>query len=190
MMIPAKFARMIATIGAGLAVAAVVYITHPEWFRNTSVFTLPQAGLTPTAGPTVAAPRPTSTPATPLVGMTQHLDDIWVTPFWVEHSQGTPGILPNLGDEFLVIHVRIRNLSQNDFPVRLQDFQVLDSHGQLDPPLTQNFTRRGLREVHLVPLGHTEGTMIFEVPMRDPGAILMYQPETLDPSKRKEWLLR
>lgn len=190
MMIHSRLIRMVATIGAGLAVAAVLYVTHPEWFRNKSVFTLPQAGLTPTVGATVVAPRPTTTPATPLIGMTQHLDDIWVTPFWVEHSQGVPGILPNLGDEFLVVHVRIRNRSQSDFPVHLQDFQILDSHGQLDPPLTQDFTRRRLREVHLVPLGHTEGTLIFEVPMHDPGAVLMYQPEPLDPTKRKEWLLR
>jgi hypothetical protein len=190
MMIPAKLVRMIVTIGTALAVAAVLYFTHPEWFRNTSVFTLPQAGRTPTAGPTVPAPRTTATPATPLVGMTQHLDGIWVTPFWVEHSQGTSGILPNMGDEFIIVHVRIKNLSQSDYPVHLQDFQVLDSHGQLDPPLTQNFTRRRLREVHLVPLGHTEGTMIFEVPTRDTGATLMYQPEPLDPTKRKEWLLR
>src|SRR5579871_3709371 len=151
MIIRGRLFRMIATIGAGLLVAAALYLTHPEWFRNTSVFTLPPAGLTPTAGPTIAVPRPTNTPATPHVGMTQHLDDIWVTPFWIEHSQGASGIVPNLGDEFLVVHVRIKNLSQSDYPVRLLDFQVLDSHGQLDPPLIQNFTRRGLREVHLVP---------------------------------------
>lgn len=183
--------KMALTIGTGLLLAALAVITHPEWFTNRSTFTLPT--IIPTATPGLAAPtpvRPTATPATPLAGMAQHLDDIWVTPFWIEHSQGANSILPNLGDEFLIVHVRIHNRSQTDYSVRLPTFSVLDSHGQIDPPLTKDFTRRGLREVRLIPLGHTEGTLIFEVPRRDPASVLLYQPDTLDPGKRKEWLLR
>ena len=122
--------------------------------------------------------------------MTQHVDDIWVTPRQVDHSRGENGILPNLGDEFLIVHLKIVNRSQVDFPVQIGDFKVLDSQGQIDPPLQQNFNRTRLREVQLIPGGHTEGTLVFETPNHDLVAALVYQPDPLDPSKRKVWMLR
>jgi hypothetical protein len=122
--------------------------------------------------------------------MTLHLDDIWITPYQVQHSQGANGIVPNIGDEFLIVYLRIKNRSQVDFPVHQADFQVLDGHGQIDPPLSQDFTRQRLREVQLIPGGHCEGTLIFEAPMHDPVAALVYQPDALDPSKRKLWLIK
>jgi hypothetical protein len=126
----------------------------------------------------------------PRVGQEQHLDNIWVTPFRVDHSQGADGIVPNLSDEFLVVHLRIKNLSANDFPVRTGDFFVLDSHGEIDPPLDRDFTRMHLREVRLIPHGYTYGALVFEVPAHDPVPTLVYQPDILDPTKHLEWLLR
>jgi hypothetical protein len=126
----------------------------------------------------------------PHVGQEQHLDNIWVTPLHVGHSQGAQGIVPNLGDEFLVVSLRIRNLSQNDFLVREGDFFVLDSHGEIDPPLDHDFTRMHLRAVRLIPHGYTYGTLVFEAPVHDPAATLVYQPDILDPTKHLEWLLR
>jgi hypothetical protein len=122
--------------------------------------------------------------------MTEHLDNIWVTPLRVDHSQGANGIVPNIGDEFLVVHLRIVNRSDNDYHVNLGNFVVLDSSGQLDPPLQQDFTRRKLREVQLVPGGHTFGTLVFEAPQGDRGAELIYAPDILNPGSRKVWLLR
>jgi Domain of unknown function (DUF4352) len=183
--------RMVSTIAIAVLLAVVVVLSHPEWFTDKSTYILPTNGLTPKPrdNPT-AAPRASATPATPRIGMTQHVDDIWVTPRHVDHSQGEHGIVPNIGDEFLIIHLKIVNRSQVDFPVQLSDFKVLDSNGQIDPPMQQDFTRSRLREVQLIPGGHTEGTLVFETPLGDSAAVLMYQPDTLDPLKRKLWLTR
>jgi uncharacterized protein DUF4352 len=185
--------RLFATIAGALVIAGLLYISHPEWFTNKSVYSLPTTeGTTPTpaiAPPIPTPPKPTPTPSTPRIGMTQHLDDIWITPLRIDHSQGTRDIQPNLGDEFIVIHLRIRNRSQVDYPVRTSDFQVLDGNGAIDPPLAQDFTRMRLREVRLIPKGHIDGTLIFEVPLKNPAARLIYQHDALDPSKRKEWIL-
>ena len=183
--------RMTASILVAILLALWIYASHPGWFRNHSSFTLPLISSKPTAipGPAHPRPHPTATPAVPRVGTTQHLDDIWITPMRIEASQGAEGILPNYGDEFLIVHLRIVNRSQFDFPVRTSDFQGLDSHGELDPPLDKDFTRRKLREVILIPQGHTIGTLIFEIPLHNPVATLIYQHDTLDPTQRKEWQL-
>ena len=183
--------RMVVSIAIAALLAWWIYATHPGWFRNHSFFTLPAAPPHPTAihGATPVHPRPTATPAVPRVGTTQHLDDIWITPMLTSESQGADGILPNIGDTFLIVHLRIFNRSQFDYPVRTSDFTVLDSHGELNPPLDRDFTRRRLRQVILIPQGHTTGTLIFEIPLRNPVATLIYQHDTLDPTKRKEWQL-
>jgi hypothetical protein len=183
--------RMVSTIMVAILLSVWVVLSHPGWFSNKSTYVLPTIELTakPRNAPTVA-PRASPTPATPHVGMTLHVDDIWVTPWRVDHSQGAHGIYPNIGDEFLVVHLKIVNRSQVDFPVQINDFKVLDGHGQIDPPLQQDFTRLRLREVQLIPGGHTNGTLVFETPVNDPVATLVYQPDTLDPLKRKLWLMR
>lgn len=183
--------RMLLTIAAGLVLAGIIYFWHPGWFSNRSSFQLPVLPPTPTAGPTAipAVKRPTPTPITPRVGMAQHIDDVWIAPIHVQHTQGAGGIVPNVGDEFLVVYLRIANRSQQDYSVRVGDFQILDGNGELDPPLLQDFTRQRLREVRLIPQGHTSGTLIFEVPRTERVATLIYEPDTLDPSKRKEWLI-
>jgi hypothetical protein len=122
--------------------------------------------------------------------MTQHLDDIWVRPLRVERSQGDRGFAPNIGDVFLVVYLHIRNQSGSVYRVSYGDFEVLDGHGQLDPPLQESFTRRRLREVQLIPGGQTDGTLVFEVPFSEPLAELIYQPDILNPSKQKLWLLK
>jgi hypothetical protein len=183
---------MVSTIGVALLLSGWVYVSHPGWFSNKSTFTLPMTEhkATPDTHVPTAKRVATPTPAIPRIGMTEHVDDIWVTPYLIEHSQGAYGIVPNIGDEFLVAHLRIVNRSQVDFPVRASAFQLLDGHGQIDPPMQQDFTRQRLREVQLIPGGHTEGTLIFEAPLHDSAASLVYQPDTLDPSKRKVWLTR
>ena len=184
--------RMLLTIGAAVALVGLAYLWHPNWFETDSSYTLPAVAGTATAGPvpTQAKPKPSPTLAVPLIGMTEHLDNIWVTPYHLERSQGGSGIAPNLGDEFLVVSVRIVNRSDADFRVTTSDFMVLDSQGQIDPPLATDFTRRRLREIRLIPQGHTVGTLIFEAPKADPAAELVYQPDVLSPSKRKIWILR
>ena len=183
--------RMIATIAVAVLLAGWIYESHPTWFRNHSSFTLPVLAARPTVIPSgvAAHPRRTATPAVPRVGSTQHLDDIWITPMHTSESQGADGILPNIGDQFLIVSLRIVNRSQFDYSVRASDYQVLDGNGELNPPLTKDFTRRRLRDVMLIPHGRTIGTLIFEVPLRGPVATLIYQHDTLDPSKRKEWQL-
>jgi hypothetical protein len=180
--------RMIASIAAALLVGGWIYESHPGWFRNHSSFTMPLLVSRPTA--VRSAPSgPTATPAVPRVGTTQHLDGIWITPMRMAPSQGMNGVLPNLGDQFLVVSLRIVNRTQFDYSVHSGDFQVLDGNGELNPPLTKDFTRKGLRAVTLIPHGHTTGTLIFEVPRYSNAVTLIYQHDTLDPSKRKEWQL-
>jgi len=185
--------RMGATIGLALLLSAWLYLAHPSWFNTNSVFQLPIVDhSTPTVGVFAATPvtSPTAVPIIPSIGATQHLDDIWITPLHLSHSQGAHGALPNVGDEFLLIRLTIYNRSQIDFQVRLNDFQILDSQGELSFPLTLDFTRTHLREVRLIPHGHTEGTLLFEAPLPHRVVTLIYQPDTLDPSKHKEWVLR
>jgi hypothetical protein len=184
--------RMLSTIGAAMILAGLLYLWHPGWFSNDSVYSIPPAVTTPTAGvqPTPAPAKPTPTPQIPRVGMTEHLDNVWITLRRLDHSQGGHGILPNLGDEFLIAYLHIENRSESAYRISLGDFQVLDSHGQIDPPLLVDFTRRRLREVSLVPGGHSDGTLIFEAPKGDLAAQLVYQPDVLSPSKHKVWLLK
>jgi hypothetical protein len=98
--------------------------------------------------------------------------------------------VPNLGDEFLVVTLRIVNRSDTDFRVSSGDFMVLDGHGEMNPPLVNDFTRQRLREVRLVPQGYTAGTLVFETPKADTTAELIYQPDFLSPSKHKTWILK
>lgn len=184
---------MLISIALAFTLAGAVYLTHPTWFTEHSSYSLLPAQITPSPGPTAAPvptrPRPVVQQAR--IGTVQHLDDIWITPYVVDHSQGTKQTAPNIGDEFLVVHLRIRNRSQVDYRVTTDDFRVLDGHGVLDPPLTADFTRLRLRDqVQLIPQGYIDGTLVFEVPLHDDAARLLYRPEVLDPSKRKEWLLR
>lgn len=193
--------RFVLTIGIAFLLSGWIYLTHPGWFSNHSTYTLPTPpGPAATGGippvPIAATPRPplrpTSTPrpSTPRVGSVQHLDGIWVIPRYVVRSRGTASIVPNLGDEFLVVDLRIQNRSQSDYGVRAADFRVLDSHGQLASPLARDFTGRHLRgDIDLIPQGYTDGTLIFETPIHDSAVRLYYQPDALDPTKRKEWLL-
>jgi hypothetical protein len=183
--------RMIATIAAAVLLAGWIYKSHPGWFSNHSSFSLPDLAPRPTAvrANVPKHPRPTPTPEVPRIGTTQHLDDIWITPMHMTVSQGRDGVVPNLDDQFLIVSLRIVNRSQFDFPVRPTDFQMLDGHGELNPPLTRDFTRRHLRQVTLIPHGHTTGTLVFEVPAHEAVTTLIYQHDTLDPSKRKEWQL-
>ena len=184
--------RLLATLAVGLGLAAWLYLAHPDWFRNRSIYTLPVA-VTASPQATVApraTPRPTPTSSTPRIGAEQHLDDIWVSPRRVARSTRIGGVLPNIGDAFFVVYVTIRNRSQVDYPVRQNDFEVLDSRGQISSPLGLNFERTRLREVRLIPHGYIDGTLVFEVPQADAAARLIYTPDTLDPTKRKEWLLR
>ncbi len=180
--------RMIASIAIAVLVAGWIYESHPGWFRNHSSFTMPLLISRPTAVRSTHA-RPSPTPAVPQVGTTQHLDGIWITPMRIAPSQGANGVLPNIGDQFLVVSLRIVNRTQFDYSVRSSDFQALDGNGELNPALTKDFTRRGLRAVLLIPQGHTLGTLIFEVPSHTRAVTLIYQHDTLDPSKRKEWQL-
>jgi hypothetical protein len=183
-----------ATIAAALAVAALLYFSHPAWFDSGTDLTLPPVLVTPTGGPTAVPrpthPRPTPTATMPHVGMAQHLDNISITPYRIDRVSGTRALEPNIGDEFLAVHLYIQNRSQDDYPVRISNYEVIDSHGVVDSPLIENFTREGLREVSLVPKGYIRGVLVFEVPASDPAAILVYQPDPLNPGKRKEWLLR
>ncbi len=157
--------RMIASIAAAVLLAGWIYESHPGWFRNHSSFSMPLLVSRPTAVRATHS-QPTATPAVPRVGTTQHLDGIWITPMRMAPSQGADGVLPNLGDQFLVVSLRIVNRTQFDYAVHSGDFQVLDGNGELNPPLTKDFTRRGLRAVTLIPQGRTIGTLIFEVPMQ------------------------
>lgn len=184
--------RMLLTIGAAIAVVGLMYLWHPGWFETDSTYTIPAVIGTPTPGlqPTPPKPKPTPTLAVPPVGMTQHLDNVWITPFRLERSQGGNGIVPNIGDDFDVVSLRIVNKSDSDIHVLFADFMVLDSHGQIDPPLVNDFNRRMLREVRLIPQGYTVGTLVFEVPKADTAAELIYEPDFLSPSKHKVWILR
>jgi hypothetical protein len=188
--------RLVVTIAAALIVAAGVYITHPNWFRYQSIYTLPAAQATPTAGGSAPAPSPTPRPrprptaTVPTVHMTQHLDNVWITPYRVVHSRGDADMTPNQSDTFLVVYLHIENRSQVDYAVRTGVFQVLDSHRALDPPLSESFTHMRLREVHLAPQGYINGALVFEVPAQGEPVRLIYQPDPLDPTKQKVWVLR
>lgn len=190
-----SLARLLATILMGLIVAIAIYATHPDWFRNRSIYTLPIVGGSPTANATAQAmatkrPSPKPTPTVPTINMTLHLDDIWITPYRVERVRGGQGLAPNLSDTFLVVYLSIVNRSQVDYPVRVSDYQVLDGHGALDPPIAESFTHMRLREVRLIPHGFIRGTLVFEVPLQDTMVRLIYQPDPLDPTKQKIWVLR
>ncbi|HVA89435.1 MAG TPA: hypothetical protein VNL71_06305, partial [Chloroflexota bacterium] len=82
--------RMTVTIVMAVILAWWVYAAHPSWFSNHSSFTLPVISPKPTTipGPAKPPPRPTPTPAVPRVGTTQHPDDIWITPMFIEESRG------------------------------------------------------------------------------------------------------
>lgn len=188
--------RLVLTIVAALIVTVGIYVTHPNWFRNQSIYTIPAPEGTPTAGgsgratPPTPTPRPRPTPTQPTVHMTLHLDNIFITPYRVVFSRGGAGMAPNQGDVFLAVYLRIINRSQVDYAVRTGAFQVLDSHGALDPPLGERFTHMRLREVHLVPHGYISGALVFEVPAHEDQAKLYYEPDPLDPTKQKIWVLR
>jgi hypothetical protein len=186
--------RLVTTVAAALVVAGLLYYSHPGWFDTGANLTLPPVAPRPTGGPTAISRsthvKPTPTVAIPRVGMAQHLDDVWINPTRVSHINGTRTAQPNIGDIFLAVHVLIQNRSQYDYPVRLSAFEVIDSHRVIDPPLTENITHQGLREVSLAPRGYISGVLVFEVPAADPQATLIYQPDPLNPTKRKEWVIR
>lgn len=189
--------RLLTTVAVACVVAAVLYFTHPGWFQNRSPFSLP---IVPAASPTpgaVLVKRPTQPavhcPTTSqrdlTMHSTQHLDNVWITPYHVTRVTGLGGIMPNIGNQFLEVHLDIQNCSTSDYPVRTGDFEVLDADGVLDPPTVENVTRQRLREVRLIPQGFVRGLLVFEVPSRARAVTLIYQPDPLDPSKRKEWPL-
>lgn len=190
-------ARLLTTVAVACVVAALLYLTHPGWFENKSPFSLPPAASSsPTPGP-VPVKRPTQ-PAEhcPTANQrnlstrtTQHLDNVWITPYRVTRSSGFGSTMPNIGNEFLLVHLDIQNCSTSEYPVRLSDFEVLDGDGVLDPPTVESVTRQELREVRLIPEGFIRGALLFEVPATNHAVTLIYQPDPLDPSKRKEWPL-
>lgn len=200
--------RFVLTIVIVLGLGGILVIAHPAWFTSTvalnatptpppSLIALP-AQPTPVAHSTSVArptPRPTvhptstSVPSQPHVGSVQHLDNIWIT---LLSTTVLPRILsfqPNIGDELDTVALTIINRSNTSFTVTPTHYHILDGFGQEDPALAFDPTHTHLREVTLIPGGHTSGTLVFEVPTHDTHSQLIYQPDFLDLSKQKAWWL-
>lgn len=96
----------------------------------------------------------------------------------VQKCLGDDYVKPMIGNEFVIVTVEEKNLSQNsNIDYNEAYYQIQNSKGQIKGLATNAFDRR-LDSGRLVPGGEVDGTLTFEVPKDDPELTLIYNQDS------------
>ena len=95
----------------------------------------------------------------------------------VEFSNGEDFDTPAEGNEYVIVHVRIENESDEKISYNPYNFSMENSNGQIE---NQSFTiidtDTALSSGELRGGGNVEGTLVFEQPIDDGGLKLIFEP--------------
>ncbi|MDW8800907.1 DUF4352 domain-containing protein [Clostridium sp. A1-XYC3] len=96
----------------------------------------------------------------------------------VQKCLGDDYVKPMIGDEFVIVTVKERNLSKDsNIDYNEAYYQIQNSKGQIKGLATNAFDRR-LDSGRLIPGGEVDGTLTFEVPKDDPQLTLIYNQDS------------
>jgi len=193
--------RFALSVGVAIVAVLAIHLYQPGWFTASA---LPAPGPTAQPGPTATpAPPPRPKPSDPYVGGSHvSADNIKVTLLDIQYTSGGGGRVPNKGNTFAIVRLRVENLQGKDYPFlpnvncQLQvgcNFYVQDDQGEKNPPIPYDPFNTALRAVVLQPGGQQDGSYTFEVPARDKDSdrlkLLWYPQPLIAPDTLYHWIL-
>src|SRR5260221_544899 len=147
-------------------------------------------GVVSTLG-TAAATTGTSSSMIAKVGQTITLDGVQATLTSVKTHAGTDFDKPKVGNEYVIVHVKMHNTSSTDHSYNAFEFHVKSGTGNITNEEIVSFANssNALSSGTLAAGGTAEGDLVFQVKQHDSKAELTWQPSFFGQQGANGWLL-
>jgi hypothetical protein len=125
------------------------------------------------------------------VGQTITLDGVQTTLTSVKTHAGTDFDKPKAGNEYVIVHVKMRNTSSTEHSYNAFEFHVKSGTGNITSEEIVSFTNSSdaLNSGTLAAGGTVEGDLVFQVAKKDSKAELTWQPSFFGQQGENGWLL-
>ncbi len=125
------------------------------------------------------------------VGGTITLNGVQATLVSVKTYPGTAVDIPKAGNEYVVVHVRLHNTTDNEVDYNVFDFHTKSGTGNITDEAFVSFVNSSdqLNSGKLAAGGSVEGDIVFEVKTGDHQAELTWQPSFFGNAGDNGWIL-
>jgi len=125
------------------------------------------------------------------VGGTITLNGVQATLVSVKTYPGTDVDIPKAGNEYIVVHVRLHNTTDNEVDYNVFDFHTKSGTGNITDETFVSFVNSSdqLNSGKLAAGGSVEGDIVFEVKKGDHLAELTWQPSFFGNAGDNGWIL-
>src|SRR6266851_3076306 len=125
------------------------------------------------------------------VGGTITLNGVQATLVSVKTHPGTDVDIPRAGNEYIVVHVRLHNTTDNEVDYNVFDFHTKSGTGNITDETFVSFVNSSdqLNSGKLAAGGSVEGDIVFEVKKGDHQAELTWQPSFFGNAGDNGWIL-
>jgi hypothetical protein len=125
------------------------------------------------------------------VGGTITLNGVQATLVSVKTYPGTDVDIPRAGNEYIVVHVRLHNTTDNEVDYNVFDFHTKSGTGNITDETLVSFVNSSdqLNSGKLAAGGSVEGDIVFEVKKGDHQAELTWQPSFYGNAGDNGWIL-
>jgi hypothetical protein len=125
------------------------------------------------------------------VGRTITLNGVQATLVSVKTYPGTAVDIPKAGNEYIVVHVRLHNTTDNEVDYNVFDFHTKSGTGNITDETFVSFVNSSdqLNSGKLAAGGSVEGDIVFEVTKGDHQAELTWQPSFYGNAGDNGWIL-
>jgi hypothetical protein len=125
------------------------------------------------------------------VGGTITLNGVQATLVSVKTYPGTDVDIPKAGDEYIVVHVRLHNTTDNEVDYNVFDFHTKSGTGNITDETFVSFVNSSdqLNSGKLAASGSVEGDIVFEVKKGDHLAEITWQPSFFGNAGDNGWIL-
>jgi hypothetical protein len=125
------------------------------------------------------------------VGRTITLNGVQATLVSVKTYPGTAVDIPKAGNEYIVVHVRLHNTTDNEVDYNVFDFHTKSGTGNITDETFVSFVNSSdqLNSGKLAAGGSVEGDIVFEVKKGDHQAELTWQPSFFGNAGDNGWIL-
>ncbi len=125
------------------------------------------------------------------LGGTITLDGVQATLVSAKTHQGTEFDIPKVGNEYVVVHVRLHNTTDNEVDYNVFDFHIKSGTGNITDESFVIFVNSSdqLNSGKLAAGGSVEGDIVFEVKKGDHQAELTWQPSFFQNAGDNGWNL-
>ena len=125
------------------------------------------------------------------IGGTITLNGVQATLVSVKTYPGTDVDIPKAGNEYVVVHVRLHNTTDNEVDYNVFDFHTKSGTGNITDETLVSFVNSSdqLNSGKLAAGGSVEGDIVFEVKKGDHQAELTWQPSFFGNAGDNGWIL-